>query len=153
NGGLAPPATMSAWANGGRRTATISVRAHPRPADFSSGSQAGARFQWDGLMCGGIAPINGQEGILYRCSAAQGTGFGTCTFQQECSLGCRRVPPSGTTFNDFCATSGPNSVSISRNAIVSGDRVPASIVLEAPAGQAVDREQGVPGTVDVNFNS
>jgi hypothetical protein len=151
--GLGFTATISASANGTTRSATVSVTAQPMPADFSSGSQAGARFQWDGLMCGGIAPIGGHEGILYRCSPAQGTGFGTCTFQQECSLGCRRVPPSGTTFNDFCATSGPNSVAISRNAIVSGDRVPASIVLEAPAGQAVDREQGVPGTVDVNFNS
>jgi len=129
------------------------VTAQPRPADFSSGSQAGSSVQWDGLMCGGIAPINGHEGILYSCSRAQGTGFGTCTFQQECSLGCRRVPPSGTTFNDFCATSGPNSVSISSNVVVSGDRVPASIVLEAPAGQAADREQGVPATIDPQFNS
>src|SRR5205814_9666968 len=83
----------------------------------------------------------------------QGTGFGTCTFQQECSLGCRRVPPAGTTFNDFCATSGPNAVPISQSSIVSGDRVPASIVLEAPAGQAQEREQGVPPTPDVNVDA
>jgi len=151
--GLGFDATISAVANGATRSATVSVTAQPKPADFSSGSQAGARFQWDGLMCGGIAPINGQEGILYSCSPAQGTGFGTCTFQQECTLGCRRVPPAGTTFNDFCATSGPNSVSISRSAVASGDRVPASIVLEAPAGQAQDQEQGVPGTIDPNFNA
>jgi len=151
--GIGFTATISASANGATRTATISVTAQPRPADFSSGSQAGARFQWDGLMCGGIAPINGQEGILYRCSPAQGTGFGSCTFQQECSLGCKRVPPTGTTFNDFCAASGPNSVSISRSTIVSGDRVPASIVLEAPAGHAQDLEQGVPGVIDPNFNA
>jgi hypothetical protein len=151
--GIGFTATISASANGTTRSATISVTAQPRPADFSSGSQAGARFQWDGLMCGGIAPINGQEGILYRCSAAQGTGFGTCTFQQECSLGCKRVPPTGTTFNDFCAASGPNSVSISRSVIVSGDRVPATIVTEAPAGHAQDLEQGVPGVIDTNFDS
>ncbi|HMF96083.1 MAG TPA: hypothetical protein VKE96_17390, partial [Vicinamibacterales bacterium] len=151
--GIGFTVTISAAANGTTRSATISVTAQPRPADFSSGSQAGARFQWDGLMCGGIAPINGQEGILYRCSPAQGTGFGTCTFQQECSLGCKRVPPTGTTFNDFCAASGPNSVSISRNVIVSGDRVPATIVLEAPAGHAQDLEQGVPGVIDTNFDS
>ena len=151
--GLGFDATISASANGTTRSATVSVTAQPRPADFTSGSQAGSNTQWDGLMCGGIAPIGGQQGILYSCSPAQGTGFGTCTFQQECSLGCRRVPPAGTTFNDFCATSGPNSVSISQNDIVSGDRVPASIVLEAPAGQAQDREQGVPATRDVNFNS
>jgi len=151
--GLGFDATISAAANGVTRSATVSLTAQPKPADFSSGSQAGARFQWDGLMCGGIAPINGQEGILYSCSPAQGTGFGTCTFQQECTLGCRRVPPAGTTFNDFCATSGPNSVSITRSAVASGDRVPASIVLEAPAGQAQNQEQGVPGTIDPNFNA
>src|SRR5262249_33596830 len=151
--GIGFVATISASANGATRSATLSVTAQPRPADFSSGSQAGARFQWDGLMCGGIAPINGQQGILYSCSAAQGTGFGTCTFQQECSIGCRRVPPTGTTFNDFCATAGPESVSISSKVAVSGDRVPASIVLEAPAGHAVDLEQGVPGILDPNFNS
>jgi hypothetical protein len=104
-------------------------------------------------MCGGIAPIGGQQGILYSCSPASGTGIGTCTFQQECSLGCRRVPPTGSTFNDFCATSGPNSVSLSKNYIVSGDRVSASIVSEAPAGQGVDQEVGSPGTIDEQFNS
>ena len=118
-----------------------------------SGAQAGSQAQWSGLMCGGIAPIGGEHGILYSCSPPGSTGFGTCTFAQECSLGCRRVPLNGTTFNDFCATSGPNAVSISRNYITSGDRVPASIVLEAPAGHAVIQEQGVPGTRDVNANS
>ena len=151
--GLGFDATISASANGTTRTATVSVTAQPKPADFSSGAQAGSQAQWDGLMCGGIAPIGGEHGILYSCSPPGNTGFGTCTFQQECSLGCKRVPPAGTTFNDFCATSGPNAVSISRNFITSGDRVPSSIVLEAPAGHAQDQEQGVPATRDVNFNS
>ena len=151
--GLGFTVTISAAANGTTRTTTISVTAPPRPADFTSGSQAGSNTQWDGLMCGGIAPIGGFHGILYSCSPAQGTGFGTCTFQQECTLGCRRVPPSGTTFHDFCATAGPNAVSLSRTSIVSGDRVPASIVLEAPAGNAVDQEVGNLATRDVNFNS
>ena len=104
--GLGFDATITASANGTTRSATVSVTAQPKPADFSSGAQAGSQAQWDGLMCGGIAPIGGEHGILYSCSPPQGTGFGTCTFQQECSLGCRRVPPAGTTFNDFCATSG-----------------------------------------------
>jgi len=141
--GLQFDATISASANATTRTAIITVTAQPRPADFSSGSQAGARFQWDGLLCGGIAPIGGNQGILYSCSPAQGTGFGTCTFRQECALGCRRVPPNGSTFNDFCSTGGPNSVSLSRNVIVSGDRVPASIVNETPAGQGLDQDVGV----------
>ncbi len=151
--GLAFSAVISASHLGSTRSATLQVTAQPEPPDFTSGSQGGANTQWSGSMCGGIAPIGGRQGILYRCSPASGTGFGTCTFQQECSLGCRRVPPSGSTFNDFCATSGPNSVAISRNYIVSGDRVPASIVAEAPAGQAQDREQGVPGVIDPNFNA
>ena len=151
--GLQFDATISASANGTTRTAIITVTAQPRPADFSSGSQAGARFQWDGLLCGGIAPIGGNQGILYSCSPAQGTGFGTCTFHQECALGCRRVPPNGSTFNDFCSTGGPNSVSLSRNVIVSGDRVPASIVNETPAGQGLDQDVGVPRLLDPNFNS
>ena len=151
--GLAFSAVISASHPGSTRSATLQVTAQPEPPDFTSGSQGGANTQWSGSMCGGIAPIGGRQGILYRCSPASGTGFGTCTFQQECSLGCRRVPPSGSTFNDFCATSGPNSVAISRNYIVSGDRVPASIVAEAPAGQAQDREQGVPSVIDPNFNA
>ena len=151
--GLAFSAVISASHLGSTRSATLQVTAQPEPPDFTSGSQGGANTQWSGSMCGGIAPIGGRQGILYRCSPASGTGFGTCTFQQECSLGCRRVPPNGSTFNDFCATSGPNSVAISRNYIVSGDRVPASIVAEAPAGQAQDREQGVPSVIDPNFNA
>ena len=151
--GIGFSAAIGASANGSTRSATINVTAQPRPADFTSGSQASANTQWDGLMCGGIAPIGGRPGILYSCSPAQGTGFGTCTFQQECNLGCRRVPPNGTTFRDFCATAGPNAVSISRNVIVAGDRVPSSIVAEAPAGQAPEREQGSPGTIDPSFNA
>jgi hypothetical protein len=151
--GLQFDATISASANGTTRNVIITVTAQPRPADFSSGSQAGARTQWSGLMCGGIAPIGGNQGILYSCSAAQGTGFGTCTFHQECTQGCRRVPPSGSTFNDFCAASGPNPVALSRNVIVSGDRIPATIVLDAPAGAGVDQEVGVPRLIDPNFNS
>jgi hypothetical protein len=150
---LAFSAAISATHAGSTRSATLNVTAQPRPPDFNSGSTAGANTQWDGLMCGGIAPIGGYPGILYDCSPADASGFGSCTFRQECSLGCRRVPPSGGHFNDFCSTGGPNPVAISRNSIVSGDRVPASIVLEAPAGNAQDQEQAVPGVIDPNFNS
>ena len=150
---LAFSATISATIGTSTRSATLNLTAQPRPPDFTSGSQAGANTQWSGLMCGGIAPIGGQQGILYSCSPAQGTGFGSCTFQQECSLGCRRVPPNGGTFNDFCSTSGPLPVTVSRKYIVSGDRVAASLVAEAPAGQAQDQEQAVPGVIDPNFNS
>ena len=145
--------TISASANGATGSATLNVTAQPRPPDFSSGSQAGSNTQWSGLMCGGIAPIGGSPEILYDCSPASGPGFGTCTFRQECSLGCNRVPPSGGTFHDSCATSGPNAVSLSTDYITSGDRVPASIVATAPAGLGRDQEQGVPGVVDPDYNA
>jgi hypothetical protein len=151
--GLAFSAVITATANGGARSATLNVTAQPRPPDFSSGSQAGSNTQWSGLMCGGIAPIGGSPEILYDCSPASGTGFGTCTFRQECSLGCKRLPPSNGVFRDACAASGPNAVSLSTNLITSGDRVPASIVAEALAGQGQDQEQGVPGVIDPNFNA
>lgn len=151
--GLAFSPVISASANGTTQSATLTVTAQTPPADFNSGSQAGSSVQWQGLMCGGIAPIGGEPGILYSCSSASGTGFGTCTFRQECSIGCRRVPPNGGTFNDFCATTGPNPVALSRNYVPSGDRVPATIVLEAPAGAGAAQEQAVPRIIDPNFNS
>jgi hypothetical protein len=151
--GLGFSVTIAATAGGTTRTAALAVTAQSRPADFNSGSQAGANTQWDGLMCGGIAPIGGRPDILYSCSPAGSSGFGTCTFAQECAAGCRRVPPDGRTFRDACATSGPNPVSVSRKVVVGGDRVPASIVAAAPAGSAPAQEQGVPRVIDPNFNS
>ena len=151
--GLAFNATISASANGTTRSATLNVTPAPPPPDFNSGSQGSQNTQWNGLMCGGIAPIGGYSDILYDCSPGSGTGFGTCRFFRECSIGCRRVPPNGGTFNDFCATSGPNPVAISRNYIASGDRVPAAIVAEAPAGNGAAQEQGVPRVIDTNFNA
>jgi hypothetical protein len=151
--GLAFNVTISASANGTTRSATLNVTPAPPPPDFNSGSQGSQNTQWNGLMCGGIAPIGGYSDILYDCSPGSGTGFGSCRFFRECSIGCRRVPPNGRTFNDFCATSGPNPVSISRNYIASGDRVPAAIVAEAPAGNGAAQEQGVPRVIDTNFNA
>lgn len=135
------------------RSAVLTVTAQPRPPDFSSGSTAGANTQWEGLMCGGLPPIGGEQGILYACSPPDASGFGTCTFHQECALGCRRVPPNGSTFRDFCAVSGPNPVSLSRNFIVSGDRVSGTIVSEAPAGQGIDQEVGEPGSRSIEGNA
>jgi hypothetical protein len=142
-------ATISATL-GVARNAVLFVTAQPRPPEFASGSTAGANTQWDGLMCGGIAPIGGHSGILYACSPAGATGFGTCTFQQECSAGCRRVPPSGGTFNDFCATTGPNPVEISDNYFLSGDHVQATIRTEAPV---VRPTTGVPNVISIDGNA
>jgi hypothetical protein len=63
------------------------------------------------------------------------------------------VPPSNGRYSDFCATTGPNPVSIERNYVVGGDRVSAAVVAEAPAGSAPAQEQGVPRVLDPNFNS
>jgi hypothetical protein len=150
---LAFTADIRATANGTTQSATLNITPQPLPADFSSGSQAGSNTQWQGSMCGGIAPIGGYPGILYDCSAATGTGFGSCTFRQECAIGCRRAPPNAGTYNDFCATSGPNPVAITRNYIVSGDSVPATVVAEAPAGGGPSQEQGVPRILDPNYNA
>ena len=111
------------------------MTAQARPAAFNSGVAAGDQTQWAGLMCSNIPPMGFEGGILFQCSLpppVQGQ-WGSCTFRQECNIGCRRVPPSGVNFNDFCATTGPNPVAVSSNYIVGGDRVPASLILEAPA--------------------
>ena len=126
-------------------SATLSVTAPPPPADFSSGVSPGARFQWQGRVCGQIGPIGGNAEVLYQCTPATATTFGSCTFRQECNLGCRRVAPAGVTFNDFCATSGPNPVALARSYAVSGDRVAATLVTEAPVGAALT--QGLPGAI------
>ena len=148
-------ASISATVPGSTRSATVTVTAPARPPDFPSGSTAGSNTQWSGLMCGGIAPIGGYQGILYDCAPAGADGFGSCTFREECTNGCRRVPPNGGTFNDFCAAGDPNPIAISRNYIVSGDRVAGTIVLEAPAGSdpTADQETASPDVLDENFNS
>jgi hypothetical protein len=150
--GLSFGVTISAT-RGTTRTAALTITAQPRPADFDSGSTAGANTQWDGLMCGGVAPIGGEPGILFSCSPPGASGFGTCTFHQECTIGCRRVPPDGSRYNDFCATTGPNPVSVSSHYFQSGDRVPASIVFSgAAAEEGPDREVGSLQPRNLDFN-
>ena len=126
-------------------SAGLSVTAPPRPADFNSGVSPGARFQWQGKICGQIGPVGGNAEVLYQCSPASRTAFGSCTFLQECSIGCRRVAPAGATFHDFCATSGPNPVALSRRLAISGDRVPATLLTEAPVGARLT--QGLPSPI------
>ena len=132
--GLAFSVTISAT-HAATVSSTLHVTAQARPAAFNSGVAAGDQTQWAGLMCSNIPPMGFEGGVLFECSLPppiQGQ-WGSCTFRQECNIGCRRVPPSGVNFNDFCATTGPNPVAVSSNYIVSGDRVPASLILEAPA--------------------
>lgn len=158
--GLAFTVTISAT-HAATRSDTLTVTAPPPPPSFTSGVAPGARFQWQGRICGRIGPIGGNPEILYDCTPATATEFGTCTFRQECSIGCRRVPPTDVVFNDFCATTGPNPVALSQNHITSGDRVPATLVAEAPVGAALTQglpgaisNQGVPGAINgINLNA
>ena len=86
-------------------------------------------------MCGGIAPIGGQAGhSLPVFSGERAPGSGPARSSRNAAWAAGRVPPNGSTFNDFCATSGPNPVAISRNYIVSGDRVPAIDCRRGPGG-------------------
>jgi hypothetical protein len=135
---------------GATRSATLTVTAQPRPPDFASGATAGANTQWSGLMCGAMAPIGGHPEILYSCSPPDATGFGTCTFHEECTIGCRRVPPSNGIFNDFCAVSGPNAIEISDNYFTSGDHVQATVRTEAPVTRPTT---GVPSATSIGVNS
>ena len=152
--GLAFSVTISAT-HATTQSATLTVTAQPLPADFLRGVLPFDIRQWQGLICGGFDPIGGEAGILFQCVPATQTAPGTCTFRQECSIGCRRVAPAGVVFNDFCATTGPNPVAVSRNYITSGDRVPATVVTEAPVGArfteadvGVRSSQGLPGAIN-----
>jgi hypothetical protein len=131
--GLAFNATISA-AITTTASANINVTAQARPAPIDSGVQIGQRFQWQGAICGGFSPVGqGDAGVLYTCSPATKNQNGTCTFKQECNLGCNRNTPNGTTFNDTCATTGSNTVSILQALVTGGDRVDATAIAPSPA--------------------
>ena len=135
-------ATITATANSTSQNAIINVTAQQRPADFTTAEPAGST-QPLGVLCGGIN-IAGEMGILYECSVPN-VGFGTCVFRQECTLGCRMNGSSS-----FCATTGPNPIAVSRNRITSGDHVPSTVILEAPAVVAPPTTSGNPL---INFSS
>ena len=144
---LAFTATVTASANATSQSATLNVTAQARPADFTNPNTAADASPWQGLICG-RSPIlqgRGSPEILYSCSLGSGGAFGTCTFRQECNFGCNVGPASNFTRQDFCPTVGPNPVAVARNYIVSGDRVPATLVTEAPVG--TELTQGLPGAI------
>ena len=141
--GLAFSVTISAT-HAATVGATLNVTAQPRPADFPTAEPAGST-QPLGVLCGGIN-IAGEMGILYECTVPN-VGFGLCVFRQECNIGCR-TNGSGA---DFCASTGPNPIAVSRNLITSGDRVPSSVVAEAPA--AATTPPTMLGHPLINFSS
>ncbi len=140
-------AAITASANSTSRSATLNVTAQARPADFTNPNTAADASPWQGRICGRSFIIQGAGSpeILYDCSLPSDGSFGVCTFQQECSFGCKTGSASNFTANDFCPTSGPNPVALARSVVISGDRVPATLVTEAPVGTSLT--QGLPGAI------
>ena len=77
-------------------------------------------------------------------------GSGRAPFGRNAPWAAGECPPSGGTFNDFCATSGPNAIAVSDNYFTSGDHVPATVRTEA----AVTRPTtGVPRVISTDGNA
>jgi trimeric autotransporter adhesin len=144
---LAFTATITATANSSSRSATINVSAQPRPADFTNPNTAADASPWQGRICGRSFVLQGRGNpeILYNCSLPGDGSFGVCTFQQECSFGCKMGSASNFTANDFCPTAGPNPVALSRSLVLGGDRVAATLVTDAVVGTSLT--QGLPGAI------
>ena len=140
-------AVITASANSTSRSATLNVTAQARPADFTNPNTAADASPWQGRICGRSFIIQGRGNpeILYDCSLPSDGSFGVCTFAQECSFGCKTGAASNFTANDFCPTSGPNPVALGRSLVISGDRVPATLVTDAPVGTSLT--QGLPGAI------
>jgi trimeric autotransporter adhesin len=144
---LAFAATITASANSTSRSATINVTAQPRPADFTNPNTAADASPWQGRICGRSAIIQGRGNpeILYNCSLPSDGSFGVCTFQQECSFGCKLGSSSNFTANDFCPNAGPNPIALSRSLVIGGERIPATLVTDEPVGTSLT--QGLPGAI------
>ena len=138
--GLAFEATISATHGTTTRSAVLSLTAQARPGPLSSFD-----VQNQGQMCFGVGVRQSPEGVTLEFGSA-GNLFdcvppsspvgqdGTCTFRQECSLGCERRPPAdGFRFSDVCATTGPFPIAVNPKLVVGGNSSVASLQLNAPA--------------------
>jgi hypothetical protein len=138
--GLAFSVTISAAHETTTRSATLTVTAQPPPGPLSSFD-----VQNEGPMCFGVGVRQttsghelefGSAGNLFDCRPPDNPvgQDGTCTFRQECSLGCELRPPAnGSQFNDVCATSGPFPVAVNPRLVVGGNPSIASLRLSAAA--------------------
>jgi hypothetical protein len=138
--GLAFNVTISATHGTTTRSATLALTAQPRPGTLSSFD---AHNQ--GNMCFGVGVRRttsgyvlefGSAGNLFNCvPPANPVGQdGTCTFQQECSLGCEfRPPQNGFKFSDVCATTGPFPVAVNPKLVIGGNQSLALLRLNAAA--------------------
>ena len=133
---LAFNATISAT-NEATASATLSVTAQARPADFFSDSGNNLNF---GKVCGGSYPAPRAEfGILFNCN--QGPQ-GVCTFLQECTLGCKEaLHVSGQADNDFCPTTPPLPFALDQKYVVGGNAATGTLSYANPS-QAAPNEVG-----------
>lgn len=133
---LAFNATISAT-NEATASATLSVTAQARPADFFSDSGNNLNF---GKVCGGSYPAPRAEfGILFNCN--QGPQ-GVCTFLQECTLGCKEaLHVSGQADNDFCPTTPPLPFALDQKYVVGGNAATGTLSFANPS-QAAPNEVG-----------
>jgi hypothetical protein len=138
--GLAFSVTLTATHGATAQSATLGVTAQPRPGTLSSFD-----VQNRGQMCFGVGirPTGsghqlefGSAGNLFECvppSSPNGQD-GTCTFRQECALGCElRAPQNGSNYRDVCATGGPFPVAINPKLVVGGHPSTATLRLNAAA--------------------
>jgi len=124
---LAFSATITATNPGdtSSRSATVTVTAQARPGGFPSDTS-----QRSGRMCGGAFPASqGDRGILFNCTLAPNFGSsGTCTFRQECTLGCQTVSAqSFTSFKHVCATTTPFPVTVTPRLVVGGGAITGTV--------------------------
>ena len=118
--GLAFSAAITASASGTSRSATLSVTAQARPTDIVLNPDTTFR----GPTC------VSDPGLLFDCQAGVG---GTCSFQQECTLGCLDRPQEGRDSTDVCATAGPFPISLTPRIVVGGNSSAGALLLSAPA--------------------
>ena len=138
--GLAFNVTISAAHGTTTQSATLQVTAQPRPGTLSSFD-----VQNEGQMCFGVGVRKvgdnitlefGSAGNLFECVPPDNPvgQDGTCTFRQECALGCERRPPvNGSRFSDVCATTGPFPVAVNPKLLVGGYPSLGTLQLNAPA--------------------
>jgi hypothetical protein len=138
--GLAFNVTISATHGATTQSAILHVTAQARPGTLSNFDA-----QNEGQMCFGVGVRQvgdsttlefGSAGNLFDCVAPDNPvgQDGTCTFRQECSLGCERRPPAdGFRFSDVCATTGPFPVAVNPKLLVGGNPALGTLQLNAPA--------------------
>lgn len=117
--GLAFTATITSSANGTSRSALLSVTAQARPTDVVLNPR-----DRRGPSCAG------EPGVLFDCQKGLNS---TCSFQQECTLGCLNRPLDGNDWNDVCATAGPFPISLNPRIVVGGNSSAGTLLLSAPA--------------------